>query len=370
MRKRTLSKIYAIALALAFLLGEIAVFMIKGETTTGAVCVLVGMLIAFIFAPTIHELGHILFAKSVNMQVQYAKFFCFAVQRVGGRYALTLVNPFLPDQAQVIPIGREDMKNRAQKYAVGGLVFSGVFAAIIIVLAIVFEIFSVDSAFVFGILPYSVYLFFLNVAPFEYADGKTDYAVYLGIKREEPMETAMLMAMQIQGGLNNGERYSSLPESLFSFPVLAEDETMFLIAWDLKYRRALDSWNLEKASYCIKKMSQAEEYFTSEEREKFAVELTYLHALNGDFDKANESSKYCERFLRSETVTAKRVLATVALCAGRVEDAEILKKSGEALLSKIEFYGERKLEESLLSRINTNSLHTLKTENDYGTDNE
>ncbi len=370
MKKSILSKIYTMAITLAFVLGEVAVFIAKGTTPIGAVFVILGVFLAFMLAPTVHELGHIAFAKSANMQIQYAKFFCFSVQRVGGRYALKVVNPLLADQAQVVPVGREDMKNRAKKYVIGGLVFSGLFTVIIASLAIVLEILKIENSLVFGLLPYFAYLFLLNVAPFEYADGKTDLAIYLGINRDEPIEKTMLMAMEIQGGLINGESYSSLPKTLFDFPVIAEDEPMFLIAWDLKYRRALDNWDLEKASYCIKKMSQAEEYFTPSERERFAVELTYLHALNGDFEKANESSKYCEGFLRTQTSTAKRVLATVALCAGRVEDAEVLKESGIALLSEIEFYGERKLEESLLSRINTTQLHTLKTENDYGTDNE
>ena len=127
---------------------------------------------------------------------------------------------------------------------------------------------------------------------------------------------------------------------------------------------------MEKAAYALKKLSQSEEYFTRGEREKFAAELTYLHAINGDFEKANESSKYCEEFLKSEIAAAKRVLATVAFCAGKFEDAEILKESGMSLLSKMEIHGERALEESLLSRINTTHLHTIKTENDYGTNNE
>ena len=184
------------------------------------------------------------------------------------------------------------------------------------------------------------------------------------------MEKAMLLAMQIQGGLSSGKTYEGLDEELFNFPVLPEDEPMYLISWDLKYRLALAKWDLEKAAYAFKKMAQSEEYFTRGEREKFAAELTYLHALNDDFEKANESSKYCEEFLKSETAVAKRVLATVAFCAGKFEDAEILKESGMALLSKMEIHGERALEESLLSRINTTHLHTIKTENDYGTNNE
>lgn len=370
MKRTILSKFYTIAITLAFVLGEIGVFFAQGEDSTGMAFALLGILLSFMLAPTVHELGHIIFAKSAKMQIQYVKFFCFCIQRIGGRYALKLVNPFLADQTQAVPIGRGDMKTRAQKYTIGGLIFSAIFTVVIVLLAIVLEIANAENALALGLLPYSAYLFLLNAVPFEYADGKTDCAVYVGIKRGLPMEESMLMAMQIQGGLTSGERYSSLPEELFDFPVVAEDEPMFIIAWDLKYRRALDCWDLEKAAYCLKKMAQAEGYFTNAEREKFAVELTYLHAVVGDFEKANASSKYCEDFLKSETATAKRVLATVAFCAGRLEDAEILRESGENLLSKLEFFGERELEESLLARINTDELHTLKTENDYGTNNE
>ena len=370
MRKNILSKIYTIAVTSAFVAGEVFLLIKKGGTATGAVFICLGLLLAFMLAPTLHELGHVVFAKSANMQVEYAKFFCFCVQRRGGRYALTIVNPFLAEQVQVVPIGRENMKERAQKYAIGGLVFGGLFVSLLSVLAILLGVLKVENSLVLGIIPYSAYLFFLNVAPFEYADGKTDCAVYLGLKNDEPTEKAMLLAMQIQGGLTGGERYSALPQSLFEFPVLAEDEPMFLIAWDLKYRRALDCWDLETATNCLKRMAQAEEYFTVSERERFAVELTYLHALNGDLDKANESSKYCEEFLKSETATAKRVLASVAWGLGKIEDSELLKESGMALLSKMQFYGERALEESLLSRINGAQLHTLEIENDYGTSNE
>lgn len=370
MRKSTLSKLYTIAITLAFVASEILILNKKGGEATGAVSVVLGLLLAFMLAPTVHELGHIVFAKCVNMQLEYAKFFCFSVQRVGGRYALKIVNPFLSDEAQVLPIGSENMKTRAQKYALGGLVFGGLFAVLLVVLAIILSVAQAENAFVLGMLPYSTYLFLLNVAPFSYAEGMTDTAVYLGIKKGEPMENAMLSAMQIQGGLSSGKTYESLDEELFNFPVLPEDAPMYLISWDLKYRLALAKWDLEKAAYALKKLSQSEEYFTRGEREKFASELTYLHAINGDFEKANESSKYCEEFLKSEIAAAKRVLATVAFCAGRFKDAEILKESGMSLLSKMEIHGERALEESLLSRINTTYLHTIKTENDYGTNNE
>ncbi|MBR2341100.1 MAG: hypothetical protein IKA72_01655 [Clostridia bacterium] len=365
MRKSILSKIYTIAITVAFVFGQIAILASKGATTTGAVLVLVGVLLAFIVAPMAHEAGHVVFAKLAKMQIQYVKFFCFSTQRVGGKYALTLINPFLADQTQVIPTCGGNMQKRAEKYTVGGLVFSGILVLLLAVCTIVFSVLQIENALTLGMIPYSAYLFFLNAAPFEYADGKTDCAVYSGLKRGDERAKTMLSFMEIQGRLFEDTRYSEISEELFNFPVLAEDEPMFLIGWDLKYRRALDEWDLEKAAACMKRMSQAESYFTAAEREKFAAELTYLHALSGNFDAANACSKYCEEFLKGDTPTAKRILATVAFCANRQEDAEILKQSGLSLLENMEIYGEKKLEESLLGRINFDDLHTLKKENDY-----
>ena len=77
MKRNILSKIYTIAITLAFVLGEIVVFLAQGDDSIGMAFVLVGILLSFILAPTVHELGHIVFAKHEKMQIQYAKFFCF-----------------------------------------------------------------------------------------------------------------------------------------------------------------------------------------------------------------------------------------------------------------------------------------------------
>ena len=59
------------------------------------------------------------------------------------------------------------------------------------------------------------YIFFLNIAPLEYASGKTDALVYRGIQRGEAAEKVMLSAMEIQGQLYEGKTFSQIDESLY-----------------------------------------------------------------------------------------------------------------------------------------------------------
>lgn len=352
MRKNIFAKIYGVVLTLAFLAGEIVLMVspaLKGiETSIG---LLIGLVFALVFAPTAHELGHILFALFSKMQLRYTKFFCLKIQKQGGRYAVSLANPFLADETQVVPKTGGNMKKRVGLYAVGGLVFSLIFAC----LFLLFAVFSTNggffSGFFFGGIPYAFYLLLLNLAPFEYASGKTDLLVFYGICKGAPTEKATLMAMDAQGRLFAGARYAELEKEAVDFPVFAEDEPLFAVCQDLKYRRALDLGDLELASNALKRLAECEEYLSANARERLLAELTYLHAIGGNFECANECAKLCSEFLTGETATAKRILATVAWRSGKIEEGKELIEQAKLALEKEEILGEKYLEEELLSRL-------------------
>jgi hypothetical protein len=346
MNKLIIGKIYSIILTVLFIGTEILLFLVRGATVDSGTAVTIGLFLALLLVTPVHELGHLVFAAMAKMKTVYMKFFCFSIQKQGGRYALKLVSPFSSDETQVLPTTGDNMKKRALCYAIGGLAFSFALIIIIVVTAVVLK-----SNVAWGTFPYAGYIFLLNALPFEYPSGKTDALVCLGIIRDEPSEKAMVLALDIQGRVYKEKRYAELSKELFDFPVLREDDPLFVVCWDLKYRFALDLDDVALAVDCIKRLSQAEEYMHESERERLACELTYLHALNGDLVKANECCKYCEDFLRSETPTAKRVLATVAMQSGEKVSAEILVESGLRLLEQVEIYGERKFEEELLRRI-------------------
>lgn len=352
MTRSIFAKIYAVILTLAFIAGEVALIANPAfQAVDSSIELLVGLVFALVIAPTVHELGHIVFALAMKMQLRYTKFFCVKIQKQGGRYAFSFANPFASDETQVVPTVGGNMQKRATWYTLGGLIFSVGLVGVLLIPAILCSCLGTPIAFLWGSIPYAVYLFCLNVVPFEYASGKTDMLVYLGIKKGESVERAMLLAMDAQGRLFAGERYRELEEDAVKFPVFSEDEPLFLICYDIKYRRALELGDFPLAADCLKRMAQCEAYLSGYERERLASELTYMHAINGDFESANACAKLCEGYLTGETASAKRVLATVSWCAGKTEEAKVLMEQARTALQQEEILGEKYFEEELLSRL-------------------
>ena len=355
MREKTRSTIWAIVCAVVLLAGEVAGFFFAWQIGVGvALTQALAFLLGFILAPIVHELGHIIMAKRQDMQVVYAKFSFLKIYDKNGKNRLGFASPFAMDETQVIPKMGGDMQKRASRYTLGGLIFGGVYFAILILVSVLLTLLGLFyPAFAFwGLTVYAGYLFLLNVLPLTYNLGKTDMAVYLGIKKGEPAEKTLLSAMEIQGNLYAGKSYGEIDESLyFNLPQLAEDEPLFVVILDLRYRYWLDKGEFKKASDCLNRLAQAGEYLTADEEEKISAEFVYMHALNGDREKAEACSKGCAEYLQGETATAKRILTAVAILGGKTDSAQVLKEQAKPLLEREKVAGNRKFEESLLARL-------------------
>ena len=349
MTKRSWATIYAVVCAVGMLAGCITVFVCAwGEDTPTLVRAVFGIILGFIVAPIFHELGHIIFAKTANMCVVYSKFFCFKLVRKGKRLSLRFATPFAADETQVVPKTGGDMRRRTIGYALGGLVFSAIFLLVNLIGALCFS-----TQYIFwGVLPYAAYLFLLNAAPFEYASGKTDMLVYMGIKHGEPSEKTMLSAMEIFGRLYAGEHYTQIDTSLFfDTPQLAEDEPLYAVMLDLRYRYYLEKNELQNAADCLNRLVVSQEYLTSNDREKLAGECVYMHALSGDYECAEECGKLCREYLSQNHATAKRILAAYSAAFGKADAVKQLKLQAEQALKQETIEGNAVFERILLSRI-------------------
>jgi hypothetical protein len=201
---------------------------------------------------------------------------------------------------------------------------------------------------------YTAYLFFLNLLPLEYPSGKTDALVYKGIKKGEDTERVMLAAMEIQGQVYAGKTFTEIDEPLyFNLPQLPEDEPLYAVILDLRYRYYLEKGELGRASDCLDRLASAQEYLPANELEKLAAELVYMHSLFANVKAAEENAKVCQAYLKSETATAKRVLAAWSAFNGKTEAVTILKEQAENLLDKELFKGIARWEKILLDRIQT-----------------
>ncbi|MBQ7924482.1 MAG: M50 family metallopeptidase [Clostridia bacterium] len=355
MRRKTSSTIWAIVCTILLIGGEVASFFFAWQTGTWtAMAQLGGFVVGLILAPIFHELGHIIFAKSQDMQIVYAKFSFLKLREKQGKLSFALASPFGADETQAIPRCGGNMQKRARLYTVGGLIFGGIWLGIIALISISLVLFvgGVGSYAVLGLLPYGAYLFLLNVLPCEYGSGKTDMLVYRGLKNNEPAESTMVSAMEIQGRLYAGESYAEIDETLyFDVAQLPEDEPLFAVMLDLRYRYYLDKGDMKNAADCLNRLVNAQAYLTEGETEKIAAELVYMHVLNGDMERATACGKGCASYLQSNTVSAKRILTAVAVAGGKAEEAEILKNQAKTLLNKEKIIGEKRFEERLLSRL-------------------
>ncbi len=342
--------IYAIFCTLLLVVGFGVVFYYAWQAgisqTVACVC---GLALSFSFAPLLHEFGHLVAGKSVGFALVYFKAFCFKIAEKEGKKAFSLAVPFAPDQTQMLPKFAGNMQKRALWYTLGGLLFSGVASLLLVTMAILAENFVA-----WGIFPYTAYVFLLNIFPVEYASGKTDILVAVGLKRGYDGEKCMLSAMEIQGRLYEGKAFQEIDEGLyFDLPQLCEDEPLYAVLLDLRYRYYLDGEDYAGAADCLNRLALAQAYLSDEETQRVAAELTYMHALSGDLQAAEESGRLCREYLKGNTVTAKRILAAYSLASGKIEAIALLKAQAEAVKDKERILGVRKLEEKLLGRIKT-----------------
>ena len=351
--KRKISTIYAIFCTLLLVAGFLLSFYFawRRELVDVIKC-LVGFFLGFVFSSVFHEIGHVCFAKAANMDCVYVKFFCFKIYEKNGKKRFGFASPFAPDQTQVLPKSGGNMPKRTAAYAVGGLVFSGIFLLLLIVCGVLTASFYTVNFLFWGMIPYTAYLFILNVAPMEYASGKTDTLVYRGLKKGYDAERVMLSAMEIQGQLFEGKSFAEIEEALyFDLPQLCEDEPLFAIILDLRYRYYLEKEDFANAGGCLNRLVGIMEYLSTSDAEKVAAELVYMNSLRGELADAEVNAKVCQDFLKSETATAKRILAAWAKASGNAQHTEALLKQGEACLEKERVAGVKKFEQILFARI-------------------
>ena len=352
MRQSKWANIYALLCTVAMAIGAVAVFVCAWGEVATLLNVLIGFVLGAILAPVVHEFGHILFAICQKMRIIYAKFFCFRLQRKGKKLQFGFASPFAADETQVIPKFGANMQSRAIAYTLGGLLFSGIFLVLLLLTAVVLSALKINAFLLWGALPYCAYLFFLNLAPFEYTAGKTDMLVFIGLKRGYDVEKTMLAAMKIQGYLFEGKSFSEISRDLFfELPVLREDEPLFALMLDLRYRYHLEKGEMDEAADCLNRLVVSQEYLSEYEVERIAAECVYMHALRGDYQRAEESGVLCKSYLKSEEAAAKRILAAYSLAFGKADAVQPLKAQAEECLKNEGIKGIAKFERILLSRI-------------------
>ena len=157
MKKSTLATIYAIFCALLLLAGLSLAFYFAWTADLGdGVEVLVSIVISLFLAPTLHELGHVVFAGACAMEIEYVKFFCFKLVRTSGKLRFSLASPFAPDETQVIPNTGADIRSRAVQYTLGGLIVSGIVWTVLLVASVLVTVLAKPNFELWGMKVLSI----------------------------------------------------------------------------------------------------------------------------------------------------------------------------------------------------------------------
>ena len=173
------------------------------------------VLLGAVIEDVVHEGAHFLVGAACSMGVKLPK-----------------IRIFRSSSIDVFPRGAKRIKARFILTAGAGLFFD---LLLIILGVIALAVPSVPA--LFGItLPYAVYSFIINAAPFEYAAGKTDGCVIWEAITKAPSSQVMFAVLKVQGMVNSGVFMQEVPEEiLLDVPQLPEDDINFIILTQLRY---------------------------------------------------------------------------------------------------------------------------------------
>lgn len=205
------------------------------------------LLVGVIVEEFVHEGAHFLVGGICSMGVKAPK-----------------IKLFKSSSVELCPKGVKGLKGRFIATVLAGLVFD---LLLIAVGVIAFAVPSVPAIIGFA-SPYALYSFIINVAPFEYGEGKTDGLVALEMIKNEPTAQVLMNILKIQGYMRSGVLMSDLDEGLLlDVPQLPEDDINFIILTQLRYEYYLAKEDDSEAYKYFVRYQQLIQYLPSAYKE-------------------------------------------------------------------------------------------------------
>ena len=280
-----------------------------------------GLLLSFILAPLLHELGHLIMGlisgfKLVSFNISFIKFTFYK------KFKISIVNPYVFGETVFLPKTPNKYPEKLKATTIAGLVSSVIY--MLFGMSIVFLSTNLDLVLLFGI-PYhvSAYLLILNVLPFKSdSDGALLFSYSLkGNVYNEMVSNVLYASAEIMCGVEPKD-------------VSARYLTEFYVSYDyysvmLKYLRYIAFlWHDEESAY--------KELFDISDLSKLPdslyeiiyKELFFVSVVRGDvgFIKANEETVI--GYLDDDNPSNYRIHATYRMYKGDDEWAKILIESG------------------------------------------
>lgn len=200
----------------------------------------IAFFVSFYLFAALHELGHMLFGAISGVRAKPVKLFTF----------------YEPCSCEIIPKTDKGLKGRLIVTTLGGVAVNCFF----VILGIVALAVSAVPTCIAMVLPASLYLFIVNLAPFTTDSGKTDGLVLAELIRGDDEAKVMLAVLTVQAQLLNGKLIEEVDEKLlFDLPQIQEDDPAFISLTELRAEYFVAKGDTENAQKYQSRFEQLKE---------------------------------------------------------------------------------------------------------------
>ncbi len=324
-------------------IGKILLFYILGVIISAFVC-------AFI-----HELGHLIRAKSLGFNIVSFTVWFFRWKKVKNKYQFSLCFPNDTGYTESYPTTQENLQKKFAKITRFGLIFSVIpilfCLPAFLIRSLPFFAFAVLTSF----LPIGAYSLTSNAIPLCENGVRNDGAVLYGIKHNDDTSKVMFALLSVQALLYQGKTFKELDDGfLFNLPQLQEDDLNFAMLLSYRYYFYLDKRDYKNAGKSLDRLLSLKKYLPKDFYcEILAESLFFNCVIEFNEDKADDLMYENEKYLNSvnNSVTIRAKLAYISLIKGEKENFELFYRKGlkEAKLQQLS--GLKAFELSLLELV-------------------
>ena len=360
-------KIKVINFVVSLLVAVLSVYLIsvfsaeRFTVSTGKILLfyVLGVIISAFVCAFIHELGHLIGAKSSGFKIASFSVWFFRWKKVKNKFQFSLCFPNDTGYTESYPTSQENLKKKFAKITRLGLIFS------VIPILFCLPAFLISSLpfFVFALLtsflPIGAYSLTSNAIPLCENGVRNDGAVLYGIKHNDDTTKVMFALLNVQANLYQGKTFRELDESiLFDLPQLPEDDMNFAMLLSYRYYYYLDNKEYENAEKVLDRLVSLKKYLPKDFYCEILSESLFFNcAIELNEDKADdlmyENEKYLNSVNNNTTIRAK--LAYILLVKGEKENFELFYKKGLKEAKSQQLSGLKTFEISLLELLKAKS---------------
>ena len=355
----------AITLTLTFVALVLATLFVNSRVAyygfAKMICMfIVGAIVGGFISVFLHELGHLIGAKSSGFAVLSFRVWFLQWRKNKTKKSNKFVFEFvLPSSSaghtEIVPIGKENLAKRYIKATSLGIWFSLITIALGVVPIFLKFLPAWALCMWIALIPVGVYSLLDNGLPMLNEGVKNDGALVVGLKKMDDSSKVLVNLLAIQSELFSGKTPCEIDADLyFDLPQLPEDDVNYLLILNARYNYYLDKEDYAEAKATTSRLLGLEDYALKEHICVVKADALY-NACTFDFnaERADDLTYELDRYLNNvNTATNIRVKMAYLLNVSKETEAiDIFYKKGIKEANKCQISGLGKFELKLIERL-------------------